>query len=232
MKALRVGARSARRLAGARGRPDHQGRRRRAAHRTLRRPAARRCGRLRDRGRARERAGGVAVGGKKMPLELALLDDESDATKTVSRLETLAPGRRRYLGGFGSTCTRPPRRSPREQDPVPRRRLRASQAPPAGLPLSFLALLESARHPPGHRGSPRLDPRRRASEDRGDLPGEDRLGARDGDGVDRGRQGRRLRGGRQRRVRASGRQGLLRSHPEAKSANADVVFGLPTRPTA
>jgi branched-chain amino acid transport system substrate-binding protein len=48
-------------------------------------------------------AGGVAVGGKKMTLELALLDDESDATKTVSRLETLAAqGVVAYLGGFGS----------------------------------------------------------------------------------------------------------------------------------
>jgi branched-chain amino acid transport system substrate-binding protein len=47
--------------------------------------------------------GGVAVGGKKMPLELVLLDDESDATKTVSRLETLAAqGVIAYLGGFGS----------------------------------------------------------------------------------------------------------------------------------
>ena len=32
----------------------------------------------------------MSVGGKKMPLELTLLDDESDATKTVSRMETLA----------------------------------------------------------------------------------------------------------------------------------------------
>src|SRR3989475_12509387 len=48
-------------------------------------------------------AGGVAVGGKKMALELALLDDESDATKPVSRLETLAAqGVVAYLGGFGS----------------------------------------------------------------------------------------------------------------------------------
>jgi len=49
------------------------------------------------------RTGGVSVGGKKMPLELVLLDDESDATKTVSRLETLAAqGVVAYLGGFGS----------------------------------------------------------------------------------------------------------------------------------
>jgi branched-chain amino acid transport system substrate-binding protein len=48
-------------------------------------------------------AGGLSVGGKKVPLELVLLDDESDATKTVSRLETLAAqGVTAYLGGFGS----------------------------------------------------------------------------------------------------------------------------------
>src|SRR5881397_2552201 len=48
-------------------------------------------------------AGGVTVGGKKMPLEVTILDDESDATKTVSRLETLAAqGVVAYLGGFGS----------------------------------------------------------------------------------------------------------------------------------
>ncbi len=35
-------------------------------------------------------AGGVNVAGKKIPLELILLDAESDATKTVARLETLA----------------------------------------------------------------------------------------------------------------------------------------------
>jgi branched-chain amino acid transport system substrate-binding protein len=47
--------------------------------------------------------GGVSVGGKKMPLELIVLDDESDATKTVARLETLAAqGVVAYLGGFGS----------------------------------------------------------------------------------------------------------------------------------
>src|SRR3989475_158886 len=48
-------------------------------------------------------AGGVTVAGKKMPLELILLDDESDATKTVARLESLASqGVVAYLGGFGS----------------------------------------------------------------------------------------------------------------------------------
>ena len=48
-------------------------------------------------------AGGVTLAGKKVPLELVLLDDESDATKTVARLETLAAqGVVAYLGGFGS----------------------------------------------------------------------------------------------------------------------------------
>ena len=48
-------------------------------------------------------AGGVSVGGKKLQIELTLLDDESDPTKTVARLETLAAqGVVAYLGGFGS----------------------------------------------------------------------------------------------------------------------------------
>jgi branched-chain amino acid transport system substrate-binding protein len=48
-------------------------------------------------------AGGITVGDRKLPVELVLLDDESDATKTVSRLETLAAqGVVAYLGGFGS----------------------------------------------------------------------------------------------------------------------------------
>ena len=48
-------------------------------------------------------AGGVSVGGRKLPLELVVLDDESDATKTVARLETLAAQQVvAYLGGFGS----------------------------------------------------------------------------------------------------------------------------------
>ncbi|HWP35006.1 MAG TPA: amino acid ABC transporter substrate-binding protein [Thermodesulfobacteriota bacterium] len=48
-------------------------------------------------------AGGVRVGDRRLPLELILLDDESDATKTVARLESLAAqGVVAYLGGFGS----------------------------------------------------------------------------------------------------------------------------------
>jgi branched-chain amino acid transport system substrate-binding protein len=47
--------------------------------------------------------GGVSVGGKRVPIELILVDDESDATKTVSRFESLAAqGVVAYLGGFGS----------------------------------------------------------------------------------------------------------------------------------
>ena len=49
------------------------------------------------------RAGGVSVGGKKLPLELTVLDDESDPTKTVARMETLASqGVVVYLGSFAS----------------------------------------------------------------------------------------------------------------------------------
>jgi branched-chain amino acid transport system substrate-binding protein len=33
-------------------------------------------------------AGGVALGGKKLQIEMTMLDDESDPTKTVARLET------------------------------------------------------------------------------------------------------------------------------------------------
>jgi branched-chain amino acid transport system substrate-binding protein len=48
-------------------------------------------------------AGGVSVGGKKLQIELTILDDESDPTKTVARLETLATqGVVAYLGGAGS----------------------------------------------------------------------------------------------------------------------------------
>src|SRR5262247_3312486 len=48
-------------------------------------------------------AGGVTMGGKKVPLELVLLDDESNATNTVARLETLASQNVAvYLGGAGS----------------------------------------------------------------------------------------------------------------------------------
>jgi branched-chain amino acid transport system substrate-binding protein len=48
-------------------------------------------------------AGGVAVGGKKLQIELTMLDDESDPTKTVARLETLAAQSVvAYLGGAGS----------------------------------------------------------------------------------------------------------------------------------
>ncbi|MGQ0571856.1 MAG: amino acid ABC transporter substrate-binding protein [Armatimonadota bacterium] len=52
------------------------------------------------------RSGGVLVKefNRKLPLELVLLDDESDAIKTVARLETLVSSHQvvAYLGGFGS----------------------------------------------------------------------------------------------------------------------------------
>ena len=50
------------------------------------------------------KAGGIDVGGTKIPLELVTLDDESDPTKTVQQLETLNSNNQvvAYLGGFGS----------------------------------------------------------------------------------------------------------------------------------
>jgi len=49
------------------------------------------------------KAGGMEFNGKKLPVELTILDDESDPTKTVQRLESLnASGVLAYLGGFGS----------------------------------------------------------------------------------------------------------------------------------
>lgn len=49
-------------------------------------------------------AGGVDVGGTKMKLELTVLDDESDPTKTTQRMETLNSSNHvvAYLGGYGS----------------------------------------------------------------------------------------------------------------------------------
>jgi branched-chain amino acid transport system substrate-binding protein len=49
-------------------------------------------------------AGGVDIGGTKVPLELTVLDDESDPTKTVQHMETLFSNEDvvAYLGGFGS----------------------------------------------------------------------------------------------------------------------------------
>jgi branched-chain amino acid transport system substrate-binding protein len=48
-------------------------------------------------------AGGVTIGETQLPIELVILDDESDPTKTVSHLEDLnEQGVVAYLGGFGS----------------------------------------------------------------------------------------------------------------------------------
>jgi branched-chain amino acid transport system substrate-binding protein len=49
-------------------------------------------------------AGGVSVNGTKIPIELTILDDASDPTQTVQRLETLNSSNNvvAYLGGFGS----------------------------------------------------------------------------------------------------------------------------------
>lgn len=47
--------------------------------------------------------GGIRVGGQQLRVELLVVDDESDPTKTVSRMEALAQQEvTAYLGGFGS----------------------------------------------------------------------------------------------------------------------------------
>jgi len=47
--------------------------------------------------------GGIQVGNRRLPIEMIVLDDESDPTKTVARLEThAAQGVVAYLGGVGS----------------------------------------------------------------------------------------------------------------------------------
>jgi branched-chain amino acid transport system substrate-binding protein len=49
------------------------------------------------------RSGGVQVGGQRVQLQMSVLDDESDPTKTVTRIETLAgQGVVALLGGFAS----------------------------------------------------------------------------------------------------------------------------------
>jgi len=70
----------------------------------------------------------VSVGGKKTPLELVLLDDESDATKTVARLESLADQNvAGYLGASASDLHAAPPPSREEQDPILRRALRCTR---------------------------------------------------------------------------------------------------------
>jgi branched-chain amino acid transport system substrate-binding protein len=49
------------------------------------------------------RAGGIQVGGQRMTISLSVVDDESDPTKTVTRVEALAgDGSVALLGGFAS----------------------------------------------------------------------------------------------------------------------------------
>jgi len=123
-------------------------------------------------------AGGISVGDKKMPLELILLDDESDATKTVSRLETLAAQgvTSTWRLRLGSPRRRPPRWPKRTGSPTS-----ASPSPStrstSRVPLSLLALLEVARHRPPDAGAALADSGRRARQERGHLPGKDDWGA-------------------------------------------------------
>src|SRR2546430_4506665 len=99
-------------------------------------------------------------------------DQDCVATRDAGLRERRRPPRRLRL--------RSPRRGSvggrEEQDPVPRRGVRAAPDPPAGVPLSVLAVLEVAGRQGGdHQSRPR-NHRRPAPTDRRDLPGAHGLG--------------------------------------------------------
>ena len=175
-------------------------------------------------------AGGVTVGGKKVPLELALLDDESDATKTVSRLETLAAqGVVGYLGGFGSDL----------------HAAAASMAEKNKTPYLGVAFALNKIHQQGFKylfspfwKSPdvgkftqglRPHPGRRAAQDRRDLPektdwGQEMSASWTEAGKAAGYQVVVLG------EYAPGAKDFSDLILKAKSANADAVFAIPTPP--
>ena len=170
------------------------------------------------------------MGGKKLPLELVLLDDESDATKTVSRLETLAAqGVAAYLGGFGS-----------DLHAAAARWRRGTRRPYLGVAFALHKI-----HQQGFRylfspfwKSPDIGQRSRPCWRRSRRPSASRawrsfrrrrIGGPKWRRPGGGGQGGRLRGGGAGRVRAR-REGFLRLILKAKAANVDTVFGLPTPP--
>ena len=160
-------------------------------------------------------AGGVTVGATKLPIELVLQDDESDATKTVARLEGLAAqGVVGYLGGFGSDL----------------HAAAASVAEKNRVPYLGVAFALQKIHQQGFRylfspfwKSPDIGQATQGLL--GLIPAAERpkTVAIFQEKTDWGREmaaawteagkSRRLPGGGHRRVRA-GRQGLLRHHPE------------------
>jgi Periplasmic binding protein len=95
------------------------------------------------------RDGGVNVRqfGKKIPLELRLLDDESDPTKTVQRAESLyAENIVAYLGGAGSDLHAAAAPIAEKNKTPYRSCLRALSDSSAGPQVSVLALSEVSRH--------------------------------------------------------------------------------------
>ena len=162
-------------------------------------------------------AGGVTVGGKKVPLELVLLDDESDATKTVSRLETLAAqGVVGYLGGFGSDL-HAAAASVAEKNKTPYLGIAfaLNKIHQQGFKYLFSPFWKSPDIGKLTQGLLSLIPAAERPKTVAIFQEKTDWGQEMSASLDRGRQGRRLPGRGARRVRA-GRQGLLGPHPQGQ----------------
>jgi len=176
--------------------------------------AAQGAGRLRDRGRARERRGGVAWAARRCPSSSRCWTTSRTPPRREPPRDAGRPGRRRLSRRVRLRPARG-RRVGREKNKTrtsasPSRFHRSTSRASANFSRPSW---KSPRHPPGHRGSPRLDPRRRASEDRGDLQEKTT-------GAEMATRGPRPGKGAGYEVVVTPstrrRQGLLRSHPEGQ----------------
>ena len=168
-----------------------------------------------------------------MPLELVLLDDESDATKTVARGWRRWPRRAwsPISGGFGSDL-HAAAASVAEKNKIAYLGIAfaLNKIHQQGFRYLFSPFWKSPDIGKHTQGLLRADPGRRAPQDRGDLPGEDRLGPGDG---------RRVDGGAARPPAtrwwcsgeyAPGAKDFSDLILKAKAANAEAVFAIPTPP--
>jgi len=133
---------------------------------------------LRHRRRAHQRQRWREHGRQEGPLELVLLDDESDATKTVRPAGVARPAGCRRLPGrlrLRSPCRGPPRWRKRTRRRTSAWRSRSTKCTSRASD-TFSHRLEVAGYQRGAAAHAELAARRRAPQDRGDLPGENRLG--------------------------------------------------------
>ena len=143
-------------------------------------------------------AGGVTVGGKKMPHRAGA------PRRRVRRHQDGRAGWRRWPPRAWSPTSaasapistrRPPRWPRRTRSRISASPSRSTRSTSRGSAISSRRSGNRPTSASSTQGLLNADPGRGAAQDRGDLPGEDRLGPGDGRGVDRGRQGRRLPGG-------------------------------------